>query len=296
MEFNRYQHVEKFGNDEVDGIELGTCYIFPKIDGTNGSVWNDKSIIKAGSRNRELTLEKDNANFYSFILEQQNIIELLVNYPNLRLYGEWLVPHTLKTYRDNTWRKFYVFDVIEEMEEGDFRYLTYEEYQPILEEYKIDYLAPLKIIKNPTYEDLLHCLEINTTLMKDGEIGEGIVIKNYSFVNKYGRITWAKIVRSEFKEKHHREMGSPKLERHMVEQEIVDEYVTSALIEKTYAKIVVDGWNSKKITELLNRVFYDLVNEEIWNIVKKFKQPKIDFKTLNTLTILKIKEVKKELF
>lgn len=295
MEFNRYQHVEKFGNDEVDGIELGTCYIFPKIDGTNASVWNDKFEIKSGSRNRELSLENDNQGFYKYILEQDNISKFLFDYPDLKLYGEFLVPHTLKTYRENAWRKFYVFDVVEETEEG-FCYLTYEEYQPILEEYKIDYLSPLKIIKNPTYEDLLHCLEINTTLMKEGEIGEGIVIKNYSFVNKYERVTWAKIVRSEFKEKHHKEMGRPTLERKMIEQEIVDEYATSALIEKTYAKIAVDGWNSKKIPELLSRVFYDLVNEEIWNIVKKFKNPKIDFKILNTLTILKIKEVKKELF
>jgi len=30
--FVKYQHVEKFGNLEVEGINLGECYIFPKID------------------------------------------------------------------------------------------------------------------------------------------------------------------------------------------------------------------------------------------------------------------------
>ena len=49
---------------ETDGIELGKVYVFPKIDGTNGSVWIDDGIIKAGSRNRELTLDNDNAGFY----------------------------------------------------------------------------------------------------------------------------------------------------------------------------------------------------------------------------------------
>lgn len=39
MKFRRYQHVERFGNDEVEDINIGTCYIFPKIDGTNSSVY-----------------------------------------------------------------------------------------------------------------------------------------------------------------------------------------------------------------------------------------------------------------
>lgn len=41
MKFNKYQHVEKLGNKEVEGINIGTCYVFPKIDGTNASIWND---------------------------------------------------------------------------------------------------------------------------------------------------------------------------------------------------------------------------------------------------------------
>ena len=39
MEFLKYQHVERVGTSEVENIELGTCYVFPKIDGTNASIW-----------------------------------------------------------------------------------------------------------------------------------------------------------------------------------------------------------------------------------------------------------------
>lgn len=28
MEFKKYQHLERFGNDEVEGIELGKLYIY----------------------------------------------------------------------------------------------------------------------------------------------------------------------------------------------------------------------------------------------------------------------------
>jgi len=34
----------------------------------------------------------------------------------------------------------------------------------------------------------------------------------------------------------------------------------------------------------------------MWNILKEFKNPKIDFKTLNYMTINKIKETLKEIF
>ena len=41
MEFTKYQHIEKLGNRETEGLLDGMCYIFYKIDGTNASVWMD---------------------------------------------------------------------------------------------------------------------------------------------------------------------------------------------------------------------------------------------------------------
>lgn len=126
MEFKKYQHLERFGTTEVQNIELGKAYVFPKIDGTNASVWlNESGDIQAGSRKRHLTLEADNAGFYDWVCRQSNILEYLIENPTHRLYGEWLVPHSLKTYKDSAWRKFYIFDVTidkdasEIMHEGD---------------------------------------------------------------------------------------------------------------------------------------------------------------------------------
>ena len=114
MEFNKYQHVERLGTTETDGIETGECWLFPKLDGSNGQVWvNDNGIISCGSRNRELSLDNDNQGFMSWVMQQYNIINFLNKYPNLKLYGEWLVPHTLRTYRKDAWNKFYVFDVVD---------------------------------------------------------------------------------------------------------------------------------------------------------------------------------------
>jgi hypothetical protein len=294
MTFKKYQHLEKFGNTEVQGIELGECYVFPKLDGTNASAWNKDGEMFAGSRNRELELEKDNAGFYNWLCEQKKHREFFAKYPNLRLYGEWLVPHTLKTYREDAWRRFYIFDVLND--ETD-QLLSSDVYKPLLEEFGLDYVPPLAKIKNGSYDNFIHVLNQNNFFIKDGEgVGEGIVIKNYDFYNKFGRQTWAKIVTSEFKEQHYKTMGCPETEGKMVEEEIVDEYCTEALIQKTHAKIAVDGWSSKQIPQLLETVYYDLIKEETYEFLKKFKNPTVNFRTLKAFVIQKIKTTMPEVF
>lgn len=292
MIFRRYQHLERFGTVETEGIDKGMCYIYPKIDGTNSSLWWNGGL-QAGSRNRHLTLENDNAGFYEWALKQENIIELFLHYPNLRLYGEWLVPHTLKTYQESAWRNFYVFDVMDVN-----GYLTYDQYSELLNKYGIDYIPPICKIENPTYERLINQLEKNDYLIEDGEgTGEGIVIKNYDYINRFGRVVWAKIVKNEFKAKHRKGKVTELKENKIIEQEIAEKFVTKSLIEKEFAKIESEsGWSSKLIPRLLNTVFYCLIKEDSWNFIKEHKNPTIDYKRLMHFSNNKVKELMAHLF
>ena len=95
-EYKAYQHIERFGTDEVEGIEIGTTYVFPKIDGTNGQIWFEDGKVKCGSRKRELTLDNDNADFYNTIIKDYRYVDYFKLHPDHQLFGEWLVPHTLK--------------------------------------------------------------------------------------------------------------------------------------------------------------------------------------------------------
>ena len=52
MNFRKYQHIERFGGTTVENIELGECFIFPKIDGSNSSVYLDSKIGRASCRER----------------------------------------------------------------------------------------------------------------------------------------------------------------------------------------------------------------------------------------------------
>jgi hypothetical protein len=189
-----------------------------------------------------------------------------------------------------------VFDVGDRAKE---RLLSYDEYMPMLRDAEINYLAPLRIIKNGSIDYFTECLDQNIFMIKDGAgVGEGIVIKNYDYENRYGRQTWAKMITNEFKEKHHKEMGAPVTGCEIVEEKIVDKFVTQAMIDKVVAKIINDndGWSSKNIPQLINTVYYDLIREEAWEFVKAHKNPTINFKTLSHYTTAKIKELRKDIF
>ena len=298
MNFEPYQHIEKWGREEVEGIENGLCYIFPKIDGTNASVWyNDAlpgdSLIRCGSRKREISLVQDNHDSK----QGTAIIRLLTIRPDLRLYGEWLVPHTLKTYNESAWRKFYVFDVMNE----NGAYIPYLIYKSWLDNNGIDYIPAIATVKNPTQIKIVELLDTNVYLLVDGcGIGEGIVVKNYDFVNKYDKTIWAKVVTNDFRTEHSREMGPTNvLSKDVIEEKIVDAILT----EPTLRKVLSDMTHGEpqllkggEIPAYLGHVWHDFVNEELWHILKKYKNPTLDFKKLQRYVVAKIKKLTPEVF
>jgi hypothetical protein len=293
-DFNKYQHIERINTVSTEGLLTGLCYIFYKLDGTNGSVWFDGEKVRAGSRNRELDTFNDNAGFYNTITKDERIIAYLNSHPNHRLFGEWLVPHSFKEYRDSAWRKFYIFDVAFDTEDV-MEFLPYDQYKVLLDDFGLEYIHPLAIIRNPTDESLFKCLDkTNQFLVKDGvEFGEGIVIKNYDYTNPFGKQIWGKIITTEFREKHARTIGSPEIKvGNVIEETIVNDLCTEAFIQKEYSKFILNkgGWQSKYIGELLLWIYREFVQEEILNITTNYKNPKVNFGLLNRFVVQKIKK------
>lgn len=299
LEFMKYPHLERFGNLEVTGIEHGVTHVFPKIDGTNASMWFDE--LKGfcyGSRTRELSLGADNAGFMATLDNTpygEGYKRFLRKYPSLRLYGEWLVPHTLKNYRDDAWRRFYIFDVFDENQQ---LFLPYTEYVDMLAGYEIDYIPCYRKIKNGSYEDFLETAKAMKYLLKDETgYGEGCVIKRYDFQNRHGRTNWAKIVLAEFKEKHVANAGPDTAGADVFEEQVANDLVTAALVDKEYSKIALEGWTNRSIPRLLETVYRCVVVEELYDYLNKNKkQSTINFKTLKHFVNAKVKELKKEVF
>ncbi len=317
--YRRYDHVARIGHSDVEAIGIGRVFVFPKLDGTNAVAWTHEGQPRFGSRNRIISLEADNQGFYEWAMgEDAKAVALratLAAHPTWILYGEWMVPHTLKTYRPDTWKRLWLFDVFD-TERG--RYVPYDDYAPVLVAAGLDVIEPLCIITDPTQDQLVAQLEANTYLMQDGAgPGEGIVAKNYGWQNRYGRQPWAKVVRAEFREDNARAFGvTEKTGGLQVEAEIVRRYVTPTLVGKTRAKVVEDlankhgvdltQPNAQKsveenhrgvlIPQLLGRVFHDLIVEEMWSALKEHKNPTIDFRRLVHFTNAQVKALCPDIF
>ena len=293
MEFKKYLEVERLGKEDVEGILFGECVIFSKIDGTNASVWLDKDgIIQCGSRNRQISLEKDNLGFCSYINKtlHPKIEKLLKVYPDYRLYGEYLKPHTLKDYRDSMWDKFWIFDVFK-----DDIPLHYKEYRFILQEYGLDYIVPYKTITNPSMEQLMTLMERNTRGMKPGTFGEGIVIKNLLYKNKFGRLVYGKIVRDEFKEANAKVFGPPKIKGPKQDEiEFTEKFIIRSRIDKLLAKLQELEYKAK-IPRFLETLYHEVIEEELYGFVNRSNKI-LNFNLLRYLVFKKAKELTPELF
>lgn len=211
--------------------------------------------------------------------------------------------HTIGYYRADAWNKLYAFDILN-LETNLF-------YNPddrikMLGEFEIEQISPIAKMSGPIISPehikiLNSYVEKNKFLIDDPKLsGEGIVIKAFNadgkpYVNKYGRTTWAKIVRPEFKEKHVIEMGvcEKKLPSEL-EQKFSSEFVTPGRVEKIKQKICTEkntGWQSKYISELLGRVYYDVFTEELYRFVSKNKVKSLDFKVLQQYVYYNVKQI-----
>lgn len=174
IKYQKYQHICRLGTQETEGLLDGECVIMPKLDGTNGTLFlGDDGLVHAGSRNRELDQFKDNQGFYNRFTKDERFIEYFKKYPTRRLYGEYAKPHSLRTYIDDVWNKFWVFDVCEQFD-NEIRYLPYDEYVDSLKEFNIDFIPVITKINNPTYEQLVDIINHNNWMIQDGKgVGEG---------------------------------------------------------------------------------------------------------------------------
>ena len=307
MNFKKYQHIMKIGTDEVDGILNGIVYLLYKIDGTNSQVFlKEDNTLGFGSRNREISQFDDNADFVKETIknssEYKELLKILESHPNYIIYGEWLVPHTLKSYKADSWKKFYVFDVYDA---ENNKYLTYEEYFGLLKDCTSVNIIPLiEKIENPTVDQIKEKLTDTGKFLCSEGLGEGIVIKNYSFVNRYGRTTWAKMLTEDFLTRKHdtrakNHQGKTGECEHATEEKIINKYLTDEHILKEYHKLC-ENYDEKVMNpshtfELSNRVFDEFISDNIQIIIKKEHLPTINFKVLKSLCDAKVKDVIKTL-
>ena len=291
--YKSFFHVERMAENKMDvpAFLQGNILAFSKLDGTNAVVWADRGEIHCGSRKREISVEHDNADFMLFMTTDkstQKLRDFLIDNENLVVYGEWLngwhgrkQAGIIKQYMDPGFWIIAVFDI----DAGN--YLYYDTYAEMLDGIydKID--RPIARLTNPKYEDCAALLKNNHFNLPDDVRGEGVVFYNYDYRDRFGHPMIAKIVAEEY---YAGKGNSPKKRapqiREGLEQDIVDSFVTDADCDKCKQKVMVmfdlEEWvvSGKTIGAFLNLLYTDLIKEEMYAIVKVFKNPVIDFAIL----------------
>lgn len=58
-QYKSYTHVLRIDKDEVQGILCGDVIVMPKLDGTNACLFMKDGTVHAGSRTREINMNKE---------------------------------------------------------------------------------------------------------------------------------------------------------------------------------------------------------------------------------------------
>ena len=289
MQFRKYEKIHRLNKEETDGILNGIVNVTEKLDGANLSVWlGDSGEIRVGSRNNDLT---DNGNEFNGAVHYCNahmgIRKFFEKNPTHRLYGEWLVRHTL-SYNETAYKKFYLFDVYDHR---DNKFLSQMEVQAFGKFYEIDCVPDLGEFENPTLQELTKLVEGQPSIY--GKTREGIVIRNTEFVNVFGDKCNAKIVSEGFMEDNGIMFGgNNKYSECYWEQYISNKYIDVARVQKIMNKIqpeINKRLDMEHIPRIMGTVYHDLITEEAWEIANKAK--KIDYDILKRICSKKIKQV-----
>lgn len=292
--YKSFFHVLRLDDSKMNVHDFlqGTVYATVKIDGTNSSVWaDDEGNIHCGSRKREISIEKDNQDFALFMMTDKTTLalrEFCIANPHLIIFGEWLnhwegrkMAGSLRKYLEGGFWVFAVFDTKQGI------YLDYPTYSILLDGVYDKVLKPVAIMKNPSYEDCVKLTQNNHFNLPKDVNGEGICFYNYDYRDKFGKQIIAKIVAQEYLEgKGTKVKIKNPVTREGIEKDIVDAFITTADFDKCKQKVEArfnTEWSSddhRMVGAFLSMLFNDLVEEEMWSIIKRFRNPVIDFKIL----------------
>jgi hypothetical protein len=268
-EIKKYTDVVRYGkNGTQDVINKGDYItITEKIDGANASfIYDEESPIgvTAYSRNNPISEDNNLRGYYQWII--QNIVpiksELNKTY---RYYGEWLVSHKV-VYKPEQYQNFYLFSI---WDEETNQYLSDE---IVKSEAKRLGLQATTYFYEGEYISFEHIMNFvgKSDRTLEPNTGEGVVVKNVNYKDRYGNQMFVKLVSERFAEVQKQKL--PKNPNVVSEyKDTIDAIVTKPRVEKLISKfvdegILIENYGIENIGIILKnisvRVYEDVMKEE----------------------------------
>ena len=279
LKHKHYMEIEVLNKGVGDRFHKGDRIIIQeKIDGSNVSFQydSDTDSLQCFSRNQILSAENTLRGYYDWVQKLDKELVKSVLGDRQRMFGEWLVKHTVK-YPEERYNTMYCFDVFD-MENKCW--LPQNEVKSLADKLGLNYVPVFYEGEFTAWEDYTYL--VGKTEM-GGEIGEGIVIKKQNDLSD--DVAYTKIVHERFKEvwkkvRRHSESPEEKQEKKRLE-ELTETVVTPARVEKILYKLVDEGilpedFSAKDMKTIYKSlplaVYQDCVKEvpEVVNQVEKF--------------------------
>lgn len=298
MNMKKYQDITRLGHKTTIGVlnEGDQIVIQEKLDGANASFRKVGNEVKAFSRNHELNEENNLGGFYQFVQENIKAEDLL---EDTIYFGEWLNPHKVK-YPEYQ-KQFFLYDIYL-IEEDDKSF--YESFTAVKMEAERLGLNLIPVFYEGEYQSFEHLQSfVGKTLLGgklgDVETGEGIVVKNVKYRDRFGNQKFVKLVTDAFREvQKQKAPKDPKIELTQ-EQVFVEKTVTEARVEKLLYKFVDEGILDEifgiedmgTILKNMNpRITEDILKEES-DMLPEYYDPKQLSKAVSRTVALTVKKI-----
>lgn len=240
MEMKKFTDVVRLGHKTtVDVLKVGDNIIIQeKIDGANASFTLQEGELKSFSRNRVLEATNTLGGFYEFVLNKFSGKEYLLN-ENYVYFGEWTNPHKVKY--EGYEKQFFLFDVYDKTQG---KYLPFEavEHEAItlgLNLIPVFYKGEYKSFEH--LESFIGKTEVNGVI-GDKQLGEGIVVKNVDYFDRFGNQMYVKLVVEEFREvQKQKKAKNPTEFMNTPEYILAQELATKPRVEKIIYKLFDEG-------------------------------------------------------
>lgn len=231
-DIKKFTDVIRYGKSTTNGVIQEGDYISitEKIDGANASFCRDEEDTKGvSSYSRNGILDETNRlrGYYDFILDCVVPIKNKLNY-NYRYIGEWCCSHKI-VYKPEAYKTFYLFSIWDDEKQ---MYLSDEIVKQ--EALKLGLVTPHYFYEGEfiSFEHMMSFVG-KSDITLEPNTGEGVVVKNVKYFDRFGKQCFVKLVSEKFAE-----VQKQRLPKNPNINSVIVETVKSCLTEARVSKLI----------------------------------------------------------
>lgn len=237
MEQKKYHSIVRYGHRSTrEVLNRGDQIIIQeKVDGANASFAVVDGELKCWSRNRELSMSNTLEGFYVWAKQNIEVDKLL---EGVVYFGEWTAQH--KVVYEGYAKQFFLYDIY------NLHLEEYVSFSMVRDEAKRLGLNLIPVFFEGEFESFEQLMSYVGRTELNGKLGqevsgEGIVVKNVDYRDRFGKQMFVKLVVDKFAEVQMQKAPKDPKKKFTPEELKVRECITSPRVEKQLFKMIEEG-------------------------------------------------------